>query len=516
MRFLGRWGLSTVQSLCSESPSNAHALSSIIMEDRACSQMNRLLSKTRLINLCGTEHLKSRVQPVSSVSKDSPLTAYCKKRASEMSNRRVAIVGAGAAGLCAARHIMAHSKHFASPVVFEQTETVGGTWFYEDSEETQDSRRHVHSSMYRNLRTNLPKEVMMFPDFPFDAHLPSFLPHQDVQKYLERYCEHFAITPHIKFNTAVEEARPIAMEMDREKTMAWEVTTRDQHGTQNTETFDSVFICTGHYSDPHIPPIPGLQYFKGKVMHSHAYRRPEPFAGQSVIVFGAGASGLDISIELAKAMAQVMLSHGKPALTFSLPPGIQQAPPLSRVIEDGRVQFKDGSLVEAEVLMFCTGYNFSFPFLHPEQLHLDIRDHLVAPLYRFILPPAYPSLFFFGICKTICPFPHFHCQVQFALAVLDGTVKLPSREEMEREVQNMVDRKTAMGVLERHLLRMESEQWRYYQCLADSGGFSPLPPVIQSLYEEVARQRQKHPQKYRNANYRLVTDTQWESIEKTH
>ena len=111
-----------------------------------------------------------------------------------------------------------------------------------------------------------------------------------------------------------------------------------------------------------------------------------------------------------------MLSHGKPALTFSLPPGIQQAPPLSRVIEDGRVQFKDGSLVEAEVLMFCTGYNFSFPFLHPEQLHLDIRDHLVAPLYRFILPPAYPSLFFFGICKTICPFPHFHCQVRFSLS----------------------------------------------------------------------------------------------------
>lgn len=47
-------------------------------------------------------------------------------------------------------------------------------------------------------RTNLPKEVMMFPDFPFDAHLPSFLPHQSVQNYLERYCTNFAITPHIK------------------------------------------------------------------------------------------------------------------------------------------------------------------------------------------------------------------------------------------------------------------------------------------------------------------------------
>ncbi|XP_076130455.1 uncharacterized protein LOC143112091 isoform X2 [Alosa pseudoharengus] len=476
----------------------------------------RLFSKTRLINWCCAEHLnKSRVQPVFSVDNGRNPTAHSKMSASDMRNRRVAIVGAGAAGLCAARHILARPKTFASPVVYERTPHVGGTWFYEDSVEPQD-RRHVHSSMYRDLRTNLPKEVMMFPDFPFEAHLPSFLPHQDVQNYLKRYCTHFAITPHIKFDTAVEEVRPIAMEMDREKGLAWEVTSCDKHGTQNTETFDSVFICTGHYSDPHIPPTPGLQYFKGKVMHSHFYRYPEPFAGQSVVVFGAGASGLDISIELAQAKAQVILSHGKPALTFPLPPGIRQAPLLTRVQEDGRVQFQDGSVAEANVLMFCTGYNFSFPFLRPEQLHLDIRDHLVIPLYRFILPPAFPTLFFIGVCKTICPFPHFHCQVQFALAVLDGTVSLPSREEMERDVQNIVDRKTAMGVLERHLLRMESEQWSYYQSLADSGGFSPLAPVIQSLYEEVGRQRKKHPQKYRNANYRLITDTKWESLEKTH
>lgn len=29
-------------------------------------------------------------------------------------------------------------------------------------------RRKVHSSMYANLRTNLPREVMAYTDFPFD------------------------------------------------------------------------------------------------------------------------------------------------------------------------------------------------------------------------------------------------------------------------------------------------------------------------------------------------------------
>lgn len=47
-------------------------------------------------------------------------------------------------------------------------------------------------------RTNLPKEVMMFPDFPFDPELPSFLPHQEVLRYLERYSQNYGITPHIR------------------------------------------------------------------------------------------------------------------------------------------------------------------------------------------------------------------------------------------------------------------------------------------------------------------------------
>lgn len=40
-------------------------------------------------------------------------------------------------------------------------------------------------------------------------------------------------------------------------------------------------------------------------MHSHSYRCPEPFAYQSVVVLGAGASGVDISFELVQAKAQV-------------------------------------------------------------------------------------------------------------------------------------------------------------------------------------------------------------------
>ncbi|KAM6907643.1 uncharacterized protein FYW49_014196 isoform 1-T1 [Xenentodon cancila] len=421
--------------------------------------------------------------------------------------QRVAVVGAGAAGLCAARHILSRPSRFAPPVVFELTDNVGGTWCYDERIGTYDNGRPIHSSMYRDLRTNLPKEVMMFPDFPFDPQLSSFLPHQEVQRYLEGYCQCHNIRPHIRFQTVVENVTPAVM--TTEKT-AWEVTFRDSSGRLKTDSFDSVFVCSGHYSDPHIPHLPGIENFKGRVLHSHSYRCAEPFCGQSVVVLGAKASGLDISIELAKAGAQVTLSHRYPHLTLPLPPGIHQSSSVVAVEDNGSIRFQDGSVGVADVLMFCTGYNFRYPFLDAAELGLEIQDHLVSPLYRFMMPPAFPSLFFIGICKIICPFPNFNCQVLFAVAVLDGSVSLPPRQQMEEEVQQELQEKKEQGVAQRHLLKMDQDQWEYCQMLARSAGFPPLPPVVRSLYEEVWRQRQIHPENYRRLNYRLVSDTRWE------
>lgn len=69
-----------------------------------------------------------------------------------MKRLRVAVVGAGAAGLCVARHILARAETFDPPVMYELTDHVGGTWFYEERVGTYDNGLPVQSSMYRNLR----------------------------------------------------------------------------------------------------------------------------------------------------------------------------------------------------------------------------------------------------------------------------------------------------------------------------------------------------------------------------
>lgn len=107
---------------------------------------------------------------------------------------------------------------------------------------------------------------------------------------------------------------------------------------------------------------------------------------------------------------QVILSHGQRRLTCPLPPGVQQAPPVTSVLDDGTLEFKNGERAKPEVFLFCTGYNFTFPFLD-KKVDVKVQEHLVWPLYKFLIPPAYPSLFIVGICRAICPFPHFHIQV---------------------------------------------------------------------------------------------------------
>ena len=63
---------------------------------------------------------------------------------------KVCVVGAGGAGLCAARNLSRLSQLFQIDV-FEQTESVGGTWVYTPETGTRNGLP-IHQSMYKNLR----------------------------------------------------------------------------------------------------------------------------------------------------------------------------------------------------------------------------------------------------------------------------------------------------------------------------------------------------------------------------
>lgn len=64
---------------------------------------------------------------------------------------RVAVIGAGAAGLCAVRHLTARPNIFQT-VCFDKNSIEGGTWIYTEETGSDKYGLPVQSSMYKNLR----------------------------------------------------------------------------------------------------------------------------------------------------------------------------------------------------------------------------------------------------------------------------------------------------------------------------------------------------------------------------
>ena len=85
------------------------------------------------------------------------------------------------------------------------------------------------------FRTNLPKEVMAFPDFPFPSEWSSYLSHQQVLRYLEDYTSHFDLYKYIQFNSIVNSVCPLIGKDSQQQ--LWEVVVTD------ADTKESQFFC---------------------------------------------------------------------------------------------------------------------------------------------------------------------------------------------------------------------------------------------------------------------------------
>eukprot|EP00092_Neocalanus_flemingeri_P007944 GFUD01008571.1.p1 GENE.GFUD01008571.1~~GFUD01008571.1.p1 ORF type:complete len:438 (-),score=120.28 GFUD01008571.1:45-1358(-) len=417
-----------------------------------------------------------------------------------MSTLSVAVIGAGAAGLCAARHLSVHP--LVRTTVFEQSSTIGGTWVYTDNIGRDQHGLPVHSSMYKNLRTNLPKEVMAFPDFPFpETKETSFIHHSEVLDYLESYKKHFEVEKLIKFHTQVSRVNPVLTE-DQTR---WEVTTKCLKTEEvATNLFDSVMVCNGHYSVPVIPKIPGIAQFSGSLIHSHDYRVPEAYQGDSVIILGGGASGTDICIELSQHAAQVYLAHNNPLLTTKLPPNVAQIRGVESCIGPAAFLLTDGSKVQCSAIILATGYEYNFPFLS-EDCQVRLENRQVQTLYKHLVSVDHPTLCFVGIPVQICPFPQFDLQIRYFVKLLTGQAKLPTKAEMCEETRREMEWKmNNCNMPEKYFHKMGALQWDYNREIAQLGNLKPIPMGVENLYNAVHERRKTNLPDYKKDSYSLV------------
>jgi len=426
---------------------------------------------------------------------------------------QVAVIGAGAAGLCAARHIIYSTANRATPTVFEKSNCIGGTWVFNPQTGKDERGEPIHSSMYLDLRTNLPKEVMAFPDFPFKNADESFLHHSKVLEYLEDYCRHYDLYKNIKFNTKIVNVEPLNNKGSCDVKESWNVQYKNLETNEvHQDVFDAVLVCNGHYSEPRYPKIPGLELFEGKVVHSHDFRYSQDFKDENIIILGAAASGTDIAVEISKHVNQVYLSHNNPLIPSKLPANVAQVRGIERCLSPNGFVLTDGSRVQCDSLILATGYNYDFPFLS-EKCGISVENNQVKPLYKHFLNIEHPSMGLIGMPLQICPLPLFDNQIRYFVKILMKEVDIPTKAEMYEDTEKEKNyRINTLGMREKDFHKMGDLQWDYNADIAKLANIQPLPPVIEKLYREVWSRRKLDLVQYKNDRFTIKDSDQF--IEK--
>ena len=388
---------------------------------------------------------------------------------------RIAVIGTGAAGLAAAKYLLAVGYDVT---LFEIGSQIGGMWCYNN-----DSGR---SSAYRTLHINTSRGVTRFSDLDFDAATQPFPDHYDMHRYLVAYAAQFGITPRIRFRQRVTALRPAFT--PGAEAPAWEVTT-----ASGTERFDAAIVATGHLSTPlHVEMFQG---FAGAYLHSHDYRAPEAYVGKRVCVVGVGNSACDIASDLcvtspgtvlvARSGAVILpklmfgraftdisakiqrpwvprpvrqritrflawLAHGDlTQLGFKPPAELVHTTSNATVVTDiayrritvkqgiaavtgRRIRFSDGTEEEFDTLIAATGYRIDLDMLPPEVV--SVADNRLD-LWLRIVPPGWPGLFFMGFFNTDTALNMvFEHQARFVREILLGNVIAPGAAAMRHAI----------------------------------------------------------------------------------
>jgi dimethylaniline monooxygenase (N-oxide forming) len=414
---------------------------------------------------------------------------------------RACVIGAGSCGIAAAKALYEARVPFDC---FEAGPVVGGLWKYENPNGT--------SGCYSTLEMNTSGPRMSYSDFPLGSE--DYPPHADVGDYFDRYVDHFGFREKITFNTRVER-------VERLDDGRFEVTT-SSNGGQATSVYDVVLVGNGHHWDPRWPEPAFPGEFAGVEMHSHHYRDPSQFAGKRVVVVGGGNSGMDIARDAADAGSAAYLSLRRgvhvirkrlgrkrtPVDQMLAPPwlpwffkqkgfevlrmrsgdvskyGLPEAdhkvghahPTVSDEIHDrleagavipkpnirelrGRmVAFEDGTEVEADVIVYCTGYRVSFPFFDPELISAPDND---LPLYMRIFHPEVEGVYFLGLAQPLgALMPLAEQQGKWIAALLRGDYALPPPAEMKTEIARArAAHAKRFYASKRHTMEVDFDEW---------------------------------------------------------
>ena len=169
-------------------------------------------------------------------------------------------------------------------------------------------------SRYDSLRLNTPRFTSTLPGYRIPRRYGRWPVRDDVIEYLQEYARRHELR--IQFETElsrVERASDATgAEGGAHGAARWLL---DTSSGQIATRF--AVIATGHDAEPKLPDWPGREGFTGELIHSAAYRNPEPFKAKDVLVVSARNTGTEIAYELVtKGGCRVWTSMRTPPSVF--------------------------------------------------------------------------------------------------------------------------------------------------------------------------------------------------------
>ncbi|MER5559768.1 NAD(P)-binding domain-containing protein [Streptomyces sp. NPDC001571] len=294
----------------------------------------------------------------------------------------VVVIGAGQAGLSGAYHLRrAGLEPGRGFVVLDHAPRPGGAWQFRWPSLTYGKVHGMHALPGMELTGA-------------DADRPSA---EVIGAYFAAYEDAFGLRVH----------RPVDVRAVRE----------GEGGRLLVETSEGDYAtralinATGTWDRPFWPRYPGQETFRGRQLHTVNYPGPEEFAGLRVIVVGGGASGTQHLMEIAEVAADTTWVTRRPPVfregpfdedagreavsmveervRLGLPPRsvvsvtglplndavraarargvLDRLPMFDRITEHG-VAWNDGRSVEADVILWATGFRPVIDHLAPLRL----------------------------------------------------------------------------------------------------------------------------------------------------
>lgn len=395
----------------------------------------------------------------------------------------VCIIGAGSSGITACQVMASRGVSFDC---FEVGSQVGGNWRYDNDNQM--------SSAYESLHINTSRQMMEYAAYPMPSSLPDYPNHRQIAAYFDDFVDHFGLREKIFFRTEVVDVEPLAERGRYRVTIGpvggGEPQTRDyahvlvanghhwkprwpEPAYPGADTFPGVQLHAHSYrtaesltgkrvlvlgignsacdiavESSRVAASTDLAMRRGAhIVPKYMFGMPTDHLTDSPLVHAP------LKVQQLTMAALLRLSQGK-VTDYGLPkpdhavlhahPTVSQdllarlghgdirvRPNIER-FEGPTVVFTDSSRGKYDVVVYCTGYQMSFPFLdetvvRAEDNHID--------LYRRVVDPDHPGLYFIGLVQPLgAIMPLAEAQAEWVGDLVSGVGTLPSREEMRHEI----------------------------------------------------------------------------------